>query len=271
MSDLGRRVATALVLAPLALGAVALGGGAFAAFVLLLVVLALRELFALVRSAGANPYEPLGMVVAALIVGAAFWPPLALVALIGVLGLPAIELGRKRPQPLIDAAAGVLGLGYVAVPGALLLHLRLAPVETVGVVGAAWLTVAALVAVWGADVLAYFTGRAIGRTKLLPRVSPKKTVEGLVGGAVGAVLLTVAFQQTVLPFLSVPDAVALGLIAGLIGPVGDLTASLFKRSVDAKDSGTLLPGHGGVLDRIDAMLMAVPVMVLYLALATPVL
>ena len=122
-----------------------------------------------------------------------------------------------------------------------------------------------MAAVWAADTLAYFTGRAIGKRPLFPRISPKKTWAGSVGGVVGALVLVAAMKTALLPLvLTWADVAVIGLICGAVGQLGDLAESMLKRSVGVKDSGNYLPGHGGMLDRIDAMLIAIPLVVLYL-------
>jgi phosphatidate cytidylyltransferase len=137
-----------------------------------------------------------------------------------------------------------------------------------------WWTGLAVPAVWLADTLAYLVGARWGRTRLMPDVSPKKSVEGYVAGIVGGGLGTMglAFLWRVLgagPAIAPLHGLAIGLLAGTVGPVGDLGISALKRHVGVKDSGRLLPGHGGLLDRVDALVVAVPVgyyYVVYVAL-----
>jgi len=163
-----------------------------------------------------------------------------------------------------------LGPAYVAAP------LGLIPALSVLDGGAAWLWVPLLIA-WFGDMGGYFAGRAFGRHKLLPLISPKKTWEGLVGGLVLAVGGLLAFKYGIFdtlvdaksPMLIV-DCVVLGIVGALAGVVGDLTASMLKRSHGVKDSGSFLPGHGGMLDRIDALLFVVPVVWLWLVVLRPV-
>lgn len=125
--------------------------------------------------------------------------------------------------------------------------------------GHRWL-LTALAAVWAADTGAYFSGRYLGRHKLAPRVSPNKTVEGLLGGVVAGTLVALGFATFAGATAAELPAVALvAAVAVLVSVVGDLYESLLKRHVGKKDSGTLIPGHGGVLDRIDAVLAALPV------------
>ncbi|MDX1546847.1 MAG: phosphatidate cytidylyltransferase, partial [Rhodothermales bacterium] len=127
------------------------------------------------------------------------------------------------------------------------------------------LTLTVFLLIWATDTFAYYVGKNLGRHKLAPLISPKKTWEGAVGGAVGALLVAVVLKLTLLAFLAWPHVVAMALICGIVSQIGDLAESRLKRSVGAKDSGTLLPGHGGLLDRFDALLLAVPLVYLYLA------
>ena len=133
------------------------------------------------------------------------------------------------------------------------------------------LTVSVLVLVWTTDSMAYFVGRAVGRRPLAPRISPKKTWEGTIGGAAFAVAAGALLKLTILPFLTWPHAVALALICGVLGQLGDLAESKMKRAVGVKDSGTLLPGHGGMLDRFDSMIVVAPAVYLYLRYVAGVL
>ena len=117
--------------------------------------------------------------------------------------------------------------------------------------------------VWGNDTAAYFVGRSLGRHKLLPAVSPGKTWEGLLGGTVGGIAALLAVQGLLPQGLGVRDCLVLGLLTAIFGPLGDLSKSMLKRTYQVKDSGHLLPGHGGMLDRIDAVLFNAPVVLGY--------
>ena len=120
----------------------------------------------------------------------------------------------------------------------------------------AWVLLAFALA-WGSDTSAYFVGRKFGKTKLAPRISPKKTVEGAAGGVAGAVVLAVLISLFI-PALPALDAIALGVVASVAGQGGDLFESVLKRSSGVKDSGGILPGHGGLLDRVDALVFTAP-------------
>lgn len=125
-----------------------------------------------------------------------------------------------------------------------------------------WLALAVLLVVWAADIGAYFAGRAFGRTPLAPRVSPKKTWEGVAGGLVAVTILALAMAP--LLDLSRTQFLAVALIAAVASIVGDLTVSMFKRHAGLKDSGMLFPGHGGVMDRVDSISAASPIFCLML-------
>ncbi len=126
----------------------------------------------------------------------------------------------------------------------------------------AWLILFVSVCVWASDSCAYFVGRAIGRHKLAPSLSPNKSIEGLVAGLLGALLFGAAFGTWI--HLPLRDGLIMGLLAGTLGPLGDLFESALKRELGIKDFGSLMPGHGGALDRIDSLLFVIPVAYLYL-------
>ena len=264
MSNFTQRVLTALVGAAVVVAVTWVGGWAFAVFIAVVAIAAQVELYRLLAAGGTRPLAVFGAVAGA---PAVLWPlvPGAGLALAGalLLLLPGV-LYLRRETPLLDAAGTAFGVLYPAGLASSVVLLRLSGASWLTDLDAFWLTLAVLFAVWGADSFAYLAGRAFGRTPLFERVSPKKTWEGAVGGAVGAFVLAAAFKATVLTsVLSWADVAFVAVASGLLGPFGDLTESLFKRSVGIKDSATWLPGHGGLLDRIDATVVAVPVVVLY--------
>ena len=122
-------------------------------------------------------------------------------------------------------------------------------------------------ATWGADIGAYYAGRYLGKTKLAPAISPGKTVEGFAGGIISAVVFAGLFAFFFFPQANMVLIVGAGLIGGLFGPVGDLAESQIKRFFGVKDSGAILPGHGGLLDRADALMLTAPAYYVLLALA----
>ncbi len=116
---------------------------------------------------------------------------------------------------------------------------------------------------WSSDTGGYFTGRALGKHKLYPKISPKKTVEGAIGGVIAASLWAVVVHFAILPTLPIRDAVILGAVGAALAICGDLAESLIKRSTGVKDSGGILPGHGGMLDRVDAVMITAPMVLVY--------
>ena len=124
----------------------------------------------------------------------------------------------------------------------------------------------ALFCTWSGDTGAYFAGRALGKHKLAATISPKKTIEGAVGGLIAAVLVGFLVRGWLMPDAPASTAVAMGILAGGLGIVGDLAESLLKRSCNIKDSSNLIPGHGGVLDRFDGVMFAAPAIYIYVIL-----
>jgi phosphatidate cytidylyltransferase len=121
------------------------------------------------------------------------------------------------------------------------------------------------------DTFAYFTGRAMGKRKLYPEVSPGKTWEGFFGGMTGAMVGLFVFRWLGFKQLSVLDVVVLGIAGGIMGPMGDLSESMLKRAYGVKDSGKIVPGHGGILDRVDALIFNAPLTFLYVYFLRPLL
>jgi phosphatidate cytidylyltransferase len=129
-----------------------------------------------------------------------------------------------------------------------------------------------LASAWGSDSVAYFVGKAFGKTKMIPKLSPKKTWEGFIGGAIGAVGLPFALLMAFKPWLADVSALDIFFVtvpAIFLAPIGDLIESMMKRSYDAKDAGNLLPGHGGFLDRVDAVYVVAPWTLFYVAVLRP--
>lgn len=265
MSNLTQRTLTALVGAVVVVGAVWLGGWPFALLMTIVALGAQWEVYGLLRKAGTRPFLAIGLGLGLLAVLRPLLPGAVPLLTLGALAVLVGALYRRKDTPLLDAAGTLFGVAYPATLTGTILTLRLA--EAPWLIGddAFWLTTAVLFCIWGADTFAYFSGRAFGKHPLFPRVSPKKTWEGAIGGGVGAFLVMSGFKLAVLHgALAWIDVAAIGFACGVASQFGDLVESHFKRSVDVKDSATWLPGHGGLLDRIDAAIVAVPLVVLYL-------
>jgi len=186
-----------------------------------------------------------------------------LVFFLFVLGLTVLTLFTRRPLVESLPAAGISSSALLLVAFPLSFAVRVHGIPFSG----PKLLLFALAITWAADTLAYFAGRAFGKHPLAPHISPKKTWEGSVAGLVGSLLIAYAFHF----WLTVPlhHLLAMAFLGNIAGQMGDLLESACKRSAGVKDSGGLLPGHGGILDRIDALILCIPVIWFYLVLVNP--
>lgn len=272
--QLGRRVAFSALAIPVAAAAVYVGGWPLAALLAVVGVLATREIYDLAAAAGLDPLRRSGLAAAAVIPLATFWakgseihyaePALYLGAL-WMLAVLAVAAWRRGPagHPLAAVAVTVFGVLYV--PGLLSFAIVLRHPPGVGLdsrLGTALLFFP-LALTWIGDTAAMAGGKAIGGPKLAPTLSPRKTWAGAASGLVATVLVAWLYSAAILAPLGRALPVAGALLAGALisvtGQVGDLTESLFKREVGVKDSSTLIPGHGGMLDRVDSLLFVLPV------------
>ncbi len=251
-SNLALRVASAAVGLPL-IGVVVLWRNSLgmAALVLLVVALGLREYVALLM-ADAPPVQRWAVLVVGITFAVAVYQRPAMTFALAAVALVGVGISTLLAPGPIDRAAGRLGIGVFGV-FYLSLLVSLALLHRDLPEGRVWVAVA-LGVTFCNDTGAYFVGRAVGRHKLAPAISPGKTVEGGVGGLAAGIGFMLASRATFFPAIGLFDCLAIGSGAGFLGPAGDLVESLLKRSVGAKDSGRLIPGHGGILDRIDAVL-----------------
>lgn len=182
--------------------------------------------------------------------------PVIALALLAVLIVALFKVGDLR-QYLTAAGSTFLGIAYVAFSFSCLLPLRFAP-QTESPAPGRHLVFFLFLIIWAGDIFAYFTGRAIGRTPFFQSVSPKKTAEGAVGGLAGSLLAGALYARLFISSLSWPMIIGLCVWVAAAGQMGDLAESAFKRGAGVKDSGSILPGHGGLLDRIDSVLFGAP-------------
>ncbi len=173
------------------------------------------------------------------------------------------ELFRNTETPFQNIAVTLLGIIYVGVPFASINFFQNPNLVLHGF--EPWLTLGFFVILWAHDTFAYLTGMWLGKHKLYERISPKKTWEGSIGGLVFA-LITSVLMHTITGVLELHNWLIIAVIITVFGALGDLSESQLKRSAGIKDSGTILPGHGGILDRFDAALMSIPFVLIYILL-----
>ena len=175
------------------------------------------------------------------------------------------ELFRKKESATANLGGSLLGILYIGFFTAAIVDLREFYNESVFLYAqGGYLIIAILVSIWVCDSAAYFIGTAYGLHKLMPRVSPKKSWEGAIAGFVFAIITMIAAREFFLEFIQLRDAIVLGFIVGAFGQIGDLAESLLKRDNHVKDSSSLIPGHGGILDRFDSLLFTAAIVYLYL-------
>jgi CDP-diglyceride synthetase len=258
-SSIGLRVGTGIAVAVVALLAFKLGTVPAVVLCVIVVTFAAGECFSVLRGAGYHPATLLGLVgTVSLMVGAYSKGiaalPLILV-LITVFTLMWYLFGVERGSPVAGTAATLLTVGWVSVLGAYA-GLLLSPSAFPDRHGIAFL-LGAIIATVANDVGALVIGGWLGSRPLAPKISPNKTWEGLLGGAVFSILVSTVAVGAIHPW-SASNAALLGVVVAVVAPLGDLCESLLKRDLGLKDMGSLLPGHGGVLDRIDALLFVLP-------------
>lgn len=264
-SNLAVRLATAAVGAPLIL-LLLYKGAPWGFYVLALPasLVAAWELFNMTHP-GDRPSQLMGVGMSAVASAATYFADgdarVIVTTMIGVpLAGPLLTLVRLGDMKTAALRACAMGFGplFVGVPVTLLAVIR----RDLGDAGAGFVVLAILFA-WLGDTGGYFAGRFLGRHKLYEAVSPKKTLEGALGGLVGSVSGALLAHFWFLPSLSLAHGVPLALLAGALGQAGDLGESLLKRSFGVKDSGAIVPGHGGILDRVDALMLTSAVTYLY--------
>ena len=266
------RATSAAILVPALLLVLAVGGVVMAVAVAAVTVLAAREVFTLLRDAGQPTLPLLGSVLALSVILDAAFPDVLegsglLLMAVGIVLVAVASFAKPNPRDgLVTWMATTFGALYVSLLAFVVRLGHAAPVVPAGAplagLGAerGWILLLIL-AVWSYDTGAFLVGRRFGRERFLTHISPSKTYAGLAGGVVAATIvvgmLLWALGQSPL------HAILLGPLAALAAQAGDLAESMLKRAANAKDSGTLIPGHGGMLDRVDSFLFAAPVVTLY--------
>lgn len=280
MSNLAQRLITGSIFVVVLVGCIWFSPWTLALLCLLVTILGLHEFYTLARKANAEPVHAYGVILGSLTIIVTFLSAGGLLSSMYVLIVPAlfllffVELFRKKNNPMGNIGWTILGLVYIAVPLAMLVgtftpfgFLLPQPESDLYSIPTLWtydfrMPLMFFVLIWVSDSMAYVCGRLFGKHKLWERISPKKTWEGFIGG----LIFTVATAGLVAHWCFADPHTynseikwsIIGFVISVTGMLGDMVESLFKRSIDVKDSGTILPGHGGILDRFDALFLSVP-------------
>ena len=275
MKNLLIRAASGVVLFGVVLGAILWSKWSFAALLLAIIVGGQIEFYRMAQKAGYWPQRAMGVVSGILIammwlfdkssdLDSRYLMITGGLVLYIILLLPLMficELFRKSATPIANIATSLMGVVYVAMPLSLLLFI---PLLLGGGEWKPWTLLFYIFIIWANDVFAYLFGITLGKHRLFERISPKKSWEGFVGGLIGA--MGMGYLAATIMGGDHIEWIGMALIAAITGVFGDLVESLFKRSVDVKDSGQVIPGHGGWLDRFDALLLSVPFAFIYLVI-----
>jgi len=264
--NLVQRIAVAVVAIPVVVGIIWLGGWALAATLAVLGVLGAREIYDFGRHQGIEPLERTGWLAAAGIPLLAYWAkaPAFLLGAIWLMVTMAIAMARRGPsgRPLASVSITMFGCVYASGLLAFLIAIRHGSGAATRPLAYVLLTLFPLVITWICDTAAMAVGTALGGPKLAPILSPKKTHAGAVGGTLAGVITALALGKFVLNrqgwSFSPGQLLLFGLTVSIVGQIGDVAESLFKREAGLKDSSTLIPGHGGVLDRLDSLYFVIP-------------
>jgi phosphatidate cytidylyltransferase len=266
-----KRILTAIVALPILLYTVWTSTPYFfVALTAAAVVIALNEFYHLASKVGCRPVAAAGYVAALLVIACFVFDyerPACIVAVIAALAIMslAVEVFRSEDmsRSLASVSATVMGVVYTAILAGFLVGVRMTPDTADTPQLAAKLLTMFFAMVMLTDTGAYYTGRSVGRHKLAPRVSPGKTIEGSIGGFISAALAGIASKLIFFPEIPASHAAALGALVGIVSQIGDLSESLLKRGSAVKDSGSIFPGHGGMLDRVDSIVFTAPLLYYY--------
>lgn len=272
MKNLFTRGISGAIYVVLVLGSILLGKFTFFAFFLAVLPYTLFEFYRLCKRGGNKPQMILGIITSVYLFIAFFLYDQNLIGPIIFLGFipvlivsPAIELFKKNKKPVQNIAFTLLGIAYIGFPFSVL-NFIITPFDNTPELYVPEALIGLFIILWANDSGAYMLGSMWGKTKMHERISPNKTWEGALGGAVTAIVVAIILFQ-IIDFMSPIHAIMVSLLTVIAGTLGDLTESMFKRSFKVKDSGNVMPGHGGLLDRFDSMLFAAPVYFVYISIA----
>lgn len=267
LSNNAQRVLVSIIAIPVIAAASYLGGIYFLILILAIALVSFFEFSSIMKNKGMQPNVLIGYLgVAFMVINPLYhFFDFYSFTLIFILILTAVELFRNKGSAIYNIGGTLLGTFYLGLLAGAVVSIR----EFYPQIGdlylrGGYLIILIFTAIWICDSAAYYGGSSLGKHKLFPRVSPKKSWEGAIFGFLFAIITVILAKIFLLDFISFQTAAAIGFIVGTVGQVGDLVESLFKRDAGIKDSSGIIPGHGGIFDRFDSLLYSAPVILLYL-------
>jgi phosphatidate cytidylyltransferase len=267
LSNHALRVIVAAVSIPVILAAAYFGGIYFLIFVFIICLTSYFEFSTMVKNKGIYANVTLGFIGIIILLLNYYRTFIStyFFLLFFIVILCLVELFRNRGSALLNIGSTLLGIFYLGLFGSAIIGIRefypdIGNLYTRG----GYLMISVLASIWICDSAAFWGGTKLGKHKLFPRVSPNKSWEGSIFGFFFSVIVLILAKVLILDFLSFMDAINIGIIIGILGQVGDLVESLFKRDAGVKDSSSLIPGHGGMFDRFDSLFYVSPAVLLYL-------
>ncbi|MEW6005680.1 MAG: phosphatidate cytidylyltransferase [Stygiobacter sp.] len=269
LNNLTSRVIVALIGIPLIVALCLIGKIPFLIFVLFIGLISFNEYSSMLRSKNSFPNKLIGFLAVTVLIINEYKLIIDyhLLFTLIIIFLLLFELFRNKSSAINNIGSTLLGIFYIGIFSASIINLRQFYADSVFTYSqGGYLILSILISIWLCDSAAYFIGSAYGLHKLIPRISPKKSWEGAIAGFIFSVVGMVVSKSFMLEFLSLADAIIIGIIIGVFGQIGDLVESLIKRDTNVKDSSSIIPGHGGILDRFDSLLFTAPIVYLYLLL-----
>lgn len=267
LGNTSTRIIVSIIAIPLIIGACIYGGIPFLIFVLGIALISFWEFNKLVENKNSFPNFILGSLFIILIILNSYYgfTDFYVLTIISSSVILLFELFRNKESAILNVGSTFLGIFYLGLFSSSILLIREYYVNSEMLYSeGGYLLISIMVSIWVCDSAAFFLGSAFGKHKLFPRVSPNKSWEGAIAGFVFAIISMLVAKFLIMDLFSLVDAIIIGAIVGVIGQMGDLVESLIKRDADVKDSSAIIPGHGGIFDRFDSLLLTAPAVYFYL-------
>jgi phosphatidate cytidylyltransferase len=254
------RIIVSIVAIPLIILTILFGKIYFLIFISAVSSIALYEFLTFSKNKNSYPQVNVSLILGLLFIWNVYFSfiDFQILLLLSILLTSLIELFRDKNSAIINLGITYLGILYIPIFLSSLIYLR--EYDKIFYYNGAYLILGIIVSIWTCDSAAYFVGIKIGKHKIFPRVSPKKSWEGSIAGLISAIIAMVILQKYLLDFITFRQALIMGIVIGVFGQIGDLIESLFKRDAGVKDSSNLIPGHGGFFDRFDSLIFIAPIM-----------